>query len=99
MKGKQILSITKNGWVEPEPIVILYSLYMFAERMEGMYSFTLSDLLEDNEEREGLSPRAIFGIERETLKPILQGLANNYSSFIQVDFNSTLRLSTVNGTI
>ena len=72
---------------------------MFAERMEGMYSFTLSDLLEDNEEREGLSPRAIFGIERETLKPILQGLANNYSSFIQVDFNSTLRLSTVNGTI
>ena len=87
MKGKQILSITKNGWTEPDPIVILYSLYMFAERMEGMYSFTLSDLLEDNEERAGLSPRAIFGIERETLKPILQGLANNYSSFIQVDFN------------
>ena len=26
-------------------------------------------------------------LNAETLKPILQGLANNYSSFIQVDFN------------
>lgn len=87
VKGKTVATITKGSWYDAEPIVILYSLYKFAERMEGMYSFTLSDLLEDNEEREGLSPRAIFGIERETLKPILQGLANNYSSFIQVDFN------------
>lgn len=87
VKGKTVATITKGSWYDAEPIVILYSLYKFAERMEGMYSFTLSDLLEDNEERAGLSPRAIFGIERETLKPILQGLANNYSSFIQVDFN------------
>ena len=87
VKGKAVATITKGSWYDAEPIVILYSLYKFAERMEGMYSFTLSDLLEDNEERAGLSPRAIFGIERETLKPILQGLANNYSSFIQVDFN------------
>lgn len=87
MKGKQVISITKTGWLEPEPLAVLYALYMFAEKMDGMYSFTLSDLLEDSDEREGLSPRAIFGIERDTLKPILQGLANNYSSYIQVDFN------------
>lgn len=86
-KGKQILSITKTGWMEPDPIVVLYTLYLFAEKMDGMYSFTLSDFLDDSDEREGLSTRAIFGIERDTLKPILQGLANNYSSFIQVDFN------------
>jgi len=55
--------------------------------MEGMYSFTLTDLLDDSDEREGLSPRVIFGIGKETLKPILQGLANNYSDYIQVDFN------------
>lgn len=86
-KGKQILSITKAGWSEPEPLIVLYTLYLFAEKMEKMYSFTMTDLLDDSDEREALSPRAIFGIERETLKPILQGLANNYSDFIQVDFN------------
>ena len=88
MIGKnQVVSITKTGWVDPEPLVILYTLYLFAEKMDGMYSFTLSDLLDDSDEREGLSPRAIFGVERDALIPILQGLANNYSSFIQVDFN------------
>ena len=59
----------------------------FAEKMDKMYSFTLSDLLDDCDDREGLSPRLIFGIDREALKPILQGLANNYSDYIQVDFN------------
>lgn len=87
IKGKQIISITKNGWSNPDPIVVLYTLYLFAEKMEGMYSFTLTDLFEDDVEREGLSPYAIFGIERESLKPILQGLANNFSDYIQVDFN------------
>ncbi len=86
-KGRQVLSITKIGWFEPEPIIVLYTLYLFAEKMDGLYSFTLTDLLSDDDEREGLSPRAIFGIEQDVLKPILQGLANNYSEFIQVDFN------------
>ena len=49
VKGKTVATITKGSWYDAEPIVILYSLYKFAERMEGMYSFTLSDLLEDNE--------------------------------------------------
>ena len=87
MKGKQVLSVTRKGWLEPEPIVILYTLYMFAEKMDGLYSFTLTDLLDDTEERNGLSPCTIFGVDCETLKPILQGLSNNYSEFIQVDFN------------
>lgn len=87
VKGKQIVSITKSGWMDPEPIVVLYTLYLFAEKMDGLYSFTLTDLLDDGDEREALSPRAIFGIDRDTLKPILQGLANNHSDFIQVDFN------------
>ena len=87
IKGKQITAITRTGWIDPEPIIVLYTLYLFAEKMDGLYSFTLSDLLDDRDEREGLSPRVIFGIERETLKPILQGLANNHSDYIQVDFN------------
>lgn len=87
LNGKVITSITRVGWQTPESIVILYSLYLFAEKMDGLYSFTLSDLLDDCDDREGLSPRLIFGIDREALKPILQGLANNYSDYIQVDFN------------
>lgn len=86
-KGRQVLSVIKTGWLEPEPIIVLYTLYKFAEKMDGLYSFILTDLLSDDDEREGLSPRAIFGIDRDSLKPILQGLANSYSEFIQVDFN------------
>ena len=87
VKGKTVSAITKGSWYDVDPIVILYTLYMFAEKMDGLYSFTLTDLLEDDDEREALSPRVIFGIDRESLKPILQGLANNYSDYIQVDFN------------
>lgn len=87
MKGRQVISITRTGWKDPEPLVILYSLYKFAEHSEGLYSFTLSDLLEDSEERIAMSPRLIFGVEADELKPILQGLANNYPDYINVDFN------------
>ena len=87
VKGKTVSSVTKGSWYDADPLAVLYSLYRFAEQLEGLYSFTLTDLLEDCDERQALSPRAIFGIDRDTLKPILQGLANNYSDFIQVDFN------------
>lgn len=87
-KGKVVTSITKGSWYDLEPIVALYSLYLFAEHIDGgMYSFTLSDLFDDNEEREALSPRIIFGLGQDDMKPILQGLANNYPEFITVDFN------------
>ncbi len=87
LKGKTVVSLTKGTWFEPNPIVILYTLYLFAEHMGGLYSFTLSDLLDDSEEREAMSPCLIFGVEVDILKPILQGLANNYGDYIQVDFN------------
>ena len=86
-KGKTITSISRGRWYDADPIVILYSLYKFAEHMDGLYSFTLSDLLDDSDDREAMSPRLIFGVEADVLKPILQGLANNYSEYIQVDFN------------
>lgn len=87
-KGKVVSSITKGAWYDIEPIVTLYTLYLFAEKNDGgMYSFTLSDLLEDSEDREALSPRLIFGVGKDELKPILQGLANNYPEYITVDFN------------
>lgn len=87
-KGKTVTSITKGSWYDLEPIVALYALYLFAEHMDGgMYSFTLSDLLDDNDDREAISPKILFGLGKDDLKPILQGLANNYPDYITVDFN------------
>ena len=47
----------------------------------------LQDLLDDNDEREAISPKVLFGLGKDDLKPILQGLANNYPEYITVDFN------------
>lgn len=87
MKGRTVASITKGIWNDADPIAILYAVYCFAAKMDGLYSFTLTDLLADDDEREALSPRVIFGIGQDEIKNILQGLANTYSDFIQVDFN------------
>lgn len=87
MKGRQVVSLTRTGWQDPDPIVILYTLYLFAEKSDGLYSFTLRELLMDSEERAALSPRILFGLEDDVLKPILQGLANDRGDFIRVDFN------------
>ena len=86
LKGRQVISVTRKAWENPSSLVILYSLYRFAERAE-QYSFTLTDLLADTEEREALSPQILFGIKAESLRPILQGLANDFPKFISVDFN------------
>lgn len=91
MKGRQVISITRTAWKNPEPLVILYSLYQFAEHADGLYSFTVTDLLNDNEDREALSPQILFGIEENILRPIFIGLANDYPEFIKVDFNKGIQ--------
>ena len=88
MKGQQVIAITRKIWEDPEPLVILYSLYKFAEHSVEQYSFTLSEqLLNDSDDREALSPQILFGTDGKILRPILQGLANDYPKFISVDFN------------
>lgn len=87
MKGRQVVSITRKTWENPEPLVILYSLYKFAEHSVEQHSFTLTQLLNDDDEREALSPKILFGLDEQVLRPILQGLANDYPKFISVDFN------------
>jgi len=89
-KGKNIISVTRTGWSQPDALVILYSLYKFAEVSEGYYSFTLTDLMNDNAERLGISPAQIFGLDREMLKRLIQGLAWEYREFISVAFNKDL---------
>lgn len=91
VKGNAVVSITRTAWQNPEPLVILYSLYQFAEHSENLYSFTLTELLDDSDEREALSPKILFGLDEEILRPLLQGLANDYPKFIRVEFNKGIQ--------
>lgn len=90
LKGNSVASITRTAWKNPDPLVILYSLFKFAEISDGYYSFTVSYLCNDNIERAGISPSQIFGIDRGTLKDKLQSLATDYKDFISVSFNKDL---------
>ena len=88
--------ILRKSWLSPVPEVILYSLYKFAEACGEYYQFTLGTLLDDTIERDGVSPTRIFGLDRETMVRILNGLSINYPAFLSASFtldldNITLR--------
>lgn len=87
-------SITRNSWKNPNPKVILYSLYKFAEACGDYYQFTLSRLLNQDIDSDGISPTEIFGIDREQMEKILSGLTVNYPEFINATF--TLDLDNIN---
>lgn len=87
------VAISRSSWDEPDAKVILYSLYKFAEACGDYYQFTLETLLDDSIERDGVSPTRIFGLDRETMVRILNGLAVNYPEFISASF--TLDLDTI----
>ena len=87
-----LLDIRRGSWREPDPRVILYSLYKFAEKC-GTYQFRLSTLMDDTIERDGISPTCIFGLDRDTMISKLNGLTVNYIEFIDASF--TLGLETI----
>lgn len=87
-----LLDIRRGSWREPDPRVILYSLYKFAEKC-GTYQFRLSTLMDDTIERDGISPTRIFGLDRDTMISLLNGLTVNYIEFIDASF--TLGLETI----
>lgn len=95
--GKRILNyILRKSWEDPIPEVILYSLYKFAEACGDYYQFTLETLMDDSIERNGISPTRIFGLDKDTMIRILNGLTINYPEFISASFtldldNITLR--------
>jgi phosphoadenosine phosphosulfate reductase len=89
-------SITRGTWQNPDPLVILYSLYKFAEACGDYYQFTLTRLLNHDIDSDGVSPTEIFGLDRSVMEKILSGLAINYPGFISASFtldldNITLR--------
>lgn len=93
---RMLIDITRTPWENPVPEVVLYALYKFAEACDGYYQFSLETLLDDSIERDGISPTRIFGLDKENMVRILNGLSINYPDFISASFtldldNITLR--------
>lgn len=83
-------TIYRTPWSTPIPEVILYSLYKFAEACGDYHQFTLSYLMDETIERDGVSPTTIFGLDRDTMVRIINGLAINYPDFISASFSFDL---------
>lgn len=87
---------TRNKCNIESPLVILYSLYKFAEACGDYYEFTVSRLLNYNIDSDGISPTQIFGIEEKELITILQGLTASNSDFITAKFTHDLDIISLN---
>lgn len=83
-------TFSRATWSSPDPLVILYSLYKFAEACEGYYQFTLTTLMDASIERGGISPTEIFGLSGETMEKLLNGLSINHPEFITCSFKMDL---------
>ena len=88
--------VNRTVWYDPSPEVVLYSLYRFAEACGDYYQFSLETLLDDSIDRDGVSPSRIFGLDKDTMVKILNGLSINYPDYISASFtldldNITLR--------
>ena len=89
-------NVVRASWDNPDPTVILYGLYKFAEACDGYYQFTLSRLLDYDVESDGVSPAQIFGLDRKAMEQILTGLNINHPDFITAQFNLDLDTITLN---
>lgn len=84
-KNKAV-ALYRMGWQVPDERVILYSLYQFSEKCGNYKQFTLTRLLDTSIESDGISPTQIFGLNRDTMEKILNGLTFNYPDLIEARF-------------
>lgn len=89
-KGKEeYLVRTAPKW--GSPLVLLYSLFKFAEAMGGEYrAFNLGQLADPTAERQAVSPLRLWGATPAQLKAPLLGLNARYPEYIQVSFTHDL---------
>lgn len=89
-------SVVRMPWKTPNPLVILYSLFKFAEACGDYYQFTLSRLLNHDIDSDGISPTEIFGLDRDQMEKLLNGLSINHPDFINASFTLDLDNITLN---
>ena len=88
--GRQIDSICRTKCIISDNRVVLYALYKFAEACNDYKEFTLAWMMNDDIERDGISPTRLFGLEYEDTKSILMGLTAKYPDFINATFTNDL---------
>lgn len=80
----------KQGWTTPDPFALLYALYLYAEKIENHYDFTIRELLMIGRERKfdlpAVDPITIFALNPDTVKGTFQELANQFPQYIKVSF-------------
>lgn len=94
-KGRQVDSLVRSKCYIANNEVILYSMYKFCEKCSDYREFTLSWLMNDSIERDGISPNKIFGIDYEDMKSILLGLSAKYPEYIDATFTNDLEKITI----
>ena len=88
--GRQIASLRRCKSTMSSELVVLYSLYRYAEACEGYYQFSLSTLLDIDIDSVGISPVKIFGFEKDEMEAMLRGLSAKYNDYIDADFTHDL---------
>ena len=95
----KMVAVYRTPWSAPDERVILYSLIKFAEACGNRRQFTLTELLNDSIDRDGVSPTQIFGLDRDTMEKILNGLTFNYPDLIEARFTLGLDNITIKSEI
>lgn len=88
--GRKIESIARTKTSMREGRVVLYSLYKFAEACDHYFQFTLTRLMDFSIESAGISPAQIFGLDRDEMETILNGLTAKYPEWINATFTHDL---------
>jgi phosphoadenosine phosphosulfate reductase len=80
LKGRSVATISKRGWEDANPLVLLYSLYRYAERV-GRHDLSRAELFEAAPE----GPHTLFGISRDDLTRMLRGLSMRWDGWLSVE--------------
>ena len=90
--SRQIAGLCRTKCNISDNRIILYSLYLFAEKCNIEKEFNVSYLFDETVERNGISPVRLFGIEdAEELRTILVGLSARYPNFINATYTNDLQ--------
>ncbi|WP_138262165.1 phosphoadenosine phosphosulfate reductase family protein [[Clostridium] hylemonae] len=96
MAGKQIATLCRMKCNIEDNRILLYSLYVFAEKCNLDKEFHLSYLYDEEVERDGISPVRIYGLyDEEELKSMLLGLSSVYPEYINASFTNDLKSITL----
>ncbi len=96
MNGKQIDSLCRTKCNISDNRILLYALYVFAERCNMDKEFHISYLFDEEVERDGISPVRIYGLyDEEELKSMLLGLSSAHPEFINATFTNDLKTITL----